>query len=100
MICPFSKKLCRECSFYVGRHYYLCLFKEYRGYLGDQVEKKPRKDLPTQTPQLSQATSSSSSSLNPLIPNLSKYIHVFPKVVFRSFQKTDDESDDEGDKRS
>jgi len=43
MICPFSKKLCRECSFYVGRHYYLCFFKDYRGYLADQKEEKSDK---------------------------------------------------------
>ena len=40
MICPFSKKLCRECSFYVGRHYYLCFSENYRGYLGNQPEEK------------------------------------------------------------
>jgi hypothetical protein len=43
MICPFSKKLCRECSYYVGRHYYLCFFKDYRGYLDDQKEEKSDK---------------------------------------------------------
>lgn len=40
MVCPFSKKLCRECSFYVGRHYYLCFFREYKGYLGYQMEEE------------------------------------------------------------
>jgi len=34
MLCPFSKELCRECTVYRGRHYYLCFQKEYRGYLG------------------------------------------------------------------
>jgi hypothetical protein len=40
MICPFSKTLCRECSFYIGRHYYLCFCKDYRGHLGNQTEEK------------------------------------------------------------
>lgn len=35
MLCPFSKKLCRECPLYRGRHYYLCYCREYRGYLED-----------------------------------------------------------------
>jgi len=34
MLCPFSKELCRECTVYRGRHYYICFRKEYRGYLG------------------------------------------------------------------
>jgi hypothetical protein len=34
MLCPFSKELCRECTVYRGRHYYLCFRKEYGGYLG------------------------------------------------------------------
>jgi len=33
MLCPFSKKLCFECSQYRGRHYYLCFNTKYRGYL-------------------------------------------------------------------
>jgi hypothetical protein len=33
MICPFSGKLCRECAFYRGRHYYLCFNKKYRGHI-------------------------------------------------------------------
>jgi hypothetical protein len=36
MLCPFSKDLCRECTIYRGRHYYLCFRKEYRGYLGKE----------------------------------------------------------------
>ena len=36
MLCPFSKNLCRECTVYRGRHYYMCFHKEYRGYLGKQ----------------------------------------------------------------
>lgn len=35
MICPFSHKACVECSFYRGRHYFLCFCKEYRGYVGE-----------------------------------------------------------------
>lgn len=33
MLCPFTGKLCRECSLYRGRHYYLCFNKKYRGHL-------------------------------------------------------------------
>jgi hypothetical protein len=33
MMCPFSRKLCRECPVYLGRHYYLCFCREYRGHL-------------------------------------------------------------------
>jgi hypothetical protein len=33
MICPFSGKLCQECSIYRGRHYYLCFCQQYRGYV-------------------------------------------------------------------
>ncbi|MFB0564155.1 MAG: hypothetical protein ACETWK_00580 [Candidatus Aminicenantaceae bacterium] len=38
MLCPFSKELCRECAQYRGRHYYLCFYTKYRGYLGGQEE--------------------------------------------------------------
>jgi hypothetical protein len=34
MLCPFTGKLCRECSLYRGRHYYLCFSEKYRGHLG------------------------------------------------------------------
>jgi hypothetical protein len=33
MTCPFSNRLCKECSFYRGRHYYLCFCYKYRGSL-------------------------------------------------------------------
>jgi hypothetical protein len=33
MICPFSNRLCEECALYRGRHYYLCFYQKYRGYL-------------------------------------------------------------------
>jgi hypothetical protein len=33
MICPFSGKICQECSIYRGRHYYLCFCQHYRGYV-------------------------------------------------------------------
>ncbi len=42
MICPFSRKLCRECAFDRGRHYYLCFRKNYRGYLRAE-ENHPEK---------------------------------------------------------
>lgn len=38
MICPFSGRLCEECAFYRGKHYYLCFCPEYRGYLGQPGE--------------------------------------------------------------
>ncbi len=34
MRCVFSEQLCRECSLFRGRHYYLCFSRTYRGYLG------------------------------------------------------------------
>ena len=45
MLCPFSKELCQECPQYRGRHYYLCFYTKYRGFLGnpkDQAEQKSR----------------------------------------------------------
>jgi hypothetical protein len=33
MVCPFSKKACKECSFYRGRHYYICYPIQYKRYL-------------------------------------------------------------------
>ena len=33
VICPFSGRLCEECSLYRGRHYFLCFCEKYRGYL-------------------------------------------------------------------
>jgi len=42
MICPFSKRLCEECAFYRGRHYYLCFCPDYRGYLGQPGELAKR----------------------------------------------------------
>jgi hypothetical protein len=61
MLCPFSKKLCRECPLYRGRHYYLCFSTKYRGYLGERekdVDKKiesrgidPEFEMPSQLPE-------------------------------------------------
>ena len=34
MLCPFSQRLCSECPLYRGRHYYLSLCQQYRGYIG------------------------------------------------------------------
>jgi hypothetical protein len=34
MLCPFSGKLCVDCSLYRGRHYFMCYCSSYRGYLG------------------------------------------------------------------
>ena len=38
MMCPFSGRLCEECSLYRGRHYYLCFCEKYRGYLSDAAD--------------------------------------------------------------
>ncbi len=38
MLCPFSHKLCNECTVYRGRHYYLSLCTNYRGYIGELKE--------------------------------------------------------------
>jgi hypothetical protein len=46
MLCPFSKKLCRECAQYRGRHYYLCFCSKYRGYLGNSEEQTEHKSWP------------------------------------------------------
>ena len=43
MLCPFSKELCRECPQYRGRHYYLCFYTKYRGYLGNQEKEAEQK---------------------------------------------------------
>ncbi len=39
MLCPFTNKLCGECALYRGRHYYLSLCKQYRGYIGKSKPK-------------------------------------------------------------
>jgi hypothetical protein len=39
MLCPFSGELCRECPQFRGRHYYLCFYGKYRGYLGSAADK-------------------------------------------------------------
>jgi hypothetical protein len=36
MVCPFSTKICSECAYYRGRHYYLSLCENYRGYIGSR----------------------------------------------------------------
>jgi len=35
MNCPFTNRLCEECALYRGRHYCLCFYEKYRGYLGE-----------------------------------------------------------------
>ncbi len=45
MLCPFSKKACRECSLYRGRHHYLCLYPSYGGSLKDEVDERKKKAL-------------------------------------------------------
>jgi hypothetical protein len=43
MLCPFSGELCRECPQFRGRHYYLCYYTKYRGYLGESIAKEKKK---------------------------------------------------------
>lgn len=40
MLCPFSNKICSECPFYRGRHYFLCYFDKYRGYIDDSTNNR------------------------------------------------------------
>ena len=42
MKCPFSQKLCKNCSFYIGRHYYLCYKPEYRGHIQHSGKRKAK----------------------------------------------------------
>ena len=65
MICPFSGKLCRECTVYRGRHYYLCFARKYRGYV-EQSEKVNKTSVP-----FSSGVNPSSRFEMPSIPNTS-----------------------------
>jgi hypothetical protein len=47
MLCPFSKELCKECPLYRGRHYYLCFYTKYRGYLRDAEKQAKQKSRPS-----------------------------------------------------
>jgi hypothetical protein len=42
MICPFTHELCDECAVYRGRHYYLSLCQQYRGYIAEPKAKNQR----------------------------------------------------------
>ena len=44
VICPFTRRLCDECAFYRGRHYYLSLCEHYRGYIGEPKISDNRSD--------------------------------------------------------
>ncbi len=60
MLCPFSNKPCQECPQYRGRHYFLCFYTKYRGYLGNshkkvesrfwQTEPHPTFEMPSSIP--------------------------------------------------
>jgi len=41
MICPFSGTICKECSIYRGRHYFLCYCENYRGCLPEALKNLP-----------------------------------------------------------
>lgn len=43
MFCPFSEDLCQECPQYRGRHYYLCFYNRYRGYIGESKAENTKK---------------------------------------------------------
>jgi hypothetical protein len=43
MKCPFSDRLCKNCSFYIGRHYLLCYKPEYRGHIKDSGNGRVKK---------------------------------------------------------
>jgi hypothetical protein len=65
MICPFSGKLCKECSLYRGRHYLLCFDDRYRGYMkefahGHNRDTDNNKDKISDIFQLSALTDSKS----------------------------------------
>jgi hypothetical protein len=47
MKCPFSDRLCKNCSFYIGRHYFLCYKPDYRGYIknNNKGKNKANKEL-------------------------------------------------------
>lgn len=46
MICPFSNRICEECALYRGRHYYLCFYQKYRGYISKPGEGTKENFLP------------------------------------------------------
>ena len=48
MICPFSGGSCRNCALYIGRHYYRCYYRNYRGYVthGEKEERDNVVDKP------------------------------------------------------
>lgn len=60
MKCPFSEKVCAECAFYRGRHYFLCYAGKYRGHIGGpangniatpfHVDPHPEFDIPLVIP--------------------------------------------------
>ncbi|MBN1367396.1 MAG: hypothetical protein JW967_05675 [Dehalococcoidales bacterium] len=43
MRCPFSGKMCKECSYFRGRHYYLCNDKSYRGHINMKENAETKK---------------------------------------------------------
>ena len=63
MICPFSNRICEECPLYRGRHYYLCFYKKYRGYLG-----KPEETDKGNSPLVSEARSNKKFEIPSLFP--------------------------------
>ncbi len=45
MICPFSDRMCQNCSLYIGRHYRLCDSGHYRGILENDESCNGRKSF-------------------------------------------------------
>ena len=50
MICPFTKKVCKECPLYRGRHYYLCFNPRYRGHLNESDQASAEVNTSISTP--------------------------------------------------
>jgi hypothetical protein len=46
MVCPFTKRMCVNCSIYRGRHYYMCFSKGYQGCLLESGEIEKLKSEP------------------------------------------------------
>jgi hypothetical protein len=44
MMCPFSNDVCKECVVYRGRHYLLCFYDNYQGYIKQPGSSKSDKD--------------------------------------------------------
>lgn len=39
IVCPFSNKACTECALFRGRHHYLSISKQHRGFIDEQEKQ-------------------------------------------------------------